>query len=54
MNITGMALGSAELHQWLADTPEVRFAGANYTHDFSVIRQLDNFVSINSAVVKTS
>ncbi len=49
-HITGMALGSAELHRWLADTPEVRFAGANYTHDFSVIRQLDNFVSINSAV----
>lgn len=50
VHIAGMALGRHELHDWLADTPEVRFVGADYTHDFSVIRALDNFVSINSAV----
>jgi 4-hydroxybutyrate CoA-transferase len=50
LHMTGMALGSHALHDWLADAPEVRFVGADYTHDFGVIRQLDNFVSINSAV----
>jgi 4-hydroxybutyrate CoA-transferase len=50
VHVTGMALGSHELHQWLAETPNVQFAGANHTHEYTVIRQLDNFVSINSAV----
>ncbi|HEY5646797.1 MAG TPA: acetyl-CoA hydrolase/transferase C-terminal domain-containing protein [Pseudomonadales bacterium] len=49
-HVTGMALGSQELYAWLAETPELVFRGANYTHEVSVIRQLDNFVSINSAV----
>ncbi len=50
VHITGMALGSAGLYDWLADAPSVQFRGADYTHDVSVIRQLDGFVSINSAV----
>lgn len=50
MHVTGMALGSELLMSWLAHAPEVQFRGANYTHDLGVIRQLDNFVSINSAV----
>jgi 4-hydroxybutyrate CoA-transferase len=49
-HVTGMALGSAELHAWLADTGSVAFRGANYTHELSVIRTIDNFVSVNSAV----
>ncbi len=49
-HVTGMALGSAGLYDWLAETPEVVFRGADYTHEVSVIGQLDNFVSINSAV----
>ena len=49
-HITGMALGSAELLDWLADTPQVVLHGANHTHEVAAIRQLDNFVSINSAV----
>jgi 4-hydroxybutyrate CoA-transferase len=35
---------------WLAGAPEVVFRGANHTHEVSVIRQIDNFVSVNSAV----
>ena len=38
---------------WLAHSKEagsVRFRGADYTHDAAIISQLDNFVSINSAV----
>lgn len=49
-HVTGMALGSQELLRWLADTPEVVFCGANHTHEASAIAQLDNFVSVNSAV----
>jgi 4-hydroxybutyrate CoA-transferase len=50
VHVTGMALGSARLIDWLADTPAVRFEPASYTHEIAVIRELDNFVSINSAV----
>lgn len=50
VHITGMALGSAALYDWLAETPAVQLRGANYTHEIGVIRQLENFVSINSAV----
>jgi len=50
LHVTGMALGSPELLEWLAQTPEVAFRGADHTHEVAAIRQLDNFVSINSAV----
>jgi 4-hydroxybutyrate CoA-transferase len=49
-HVTGMALGSAALVRWTADRPDVVFRGADYTHEMAVIRQLDNFVSINSAL----
>ena len=50
MHVTGMALGSRALMDWLADTPAVSFRGANYTHEVNVIRELPGFVSVNSAV----
>lgn len=53
LHITGMALGSESLLDWLAHSKQgqnVVLKSANYTHESSVIRQLDNFVSINSAV----
>jgi len=49
-HVTGMALGSAALLEWLGTTPAVQFRPANYTHEIGVIRQIPNFVSINSAV----
>lgn len=49
-HVTGMALGDQVLLDWLADAPEVVFKSADYTHELGVIRQLPNFVSINSAV----
>ena len=49
-HITGMALGSGELMQWLASRRDVVFRGANHTHEVSAIRQLDGFISVNSAV----
>jgi 4-hydroxybutyrate CoA-transferase len=50
VHVTGMALGSPDLHAWLADEPTVQFRGADYTHEVSVIGQLAGFVSVNSAV----
>lgn len=49
-HVVGMALGSRALIDWAAQTPELQFRGANYTHEASVIRQLPGFVSINSAL----
>ena len=49
-HVTGMALGSSALIDWLADAPDVVFKGADHTHEASVIRQLPGFVSVNSAV----
>ncbi len=49
-HVTGMALGTDKLYEWLAFQKDVVFKGANYTHEVSVISQIDDFVSINSAV----
>ena len=49
-HVTGMALGEPALFDWLAETPEVVFRSADYTHEASVIRDIHQFVSINSAV----
>ena len=49
-HVTGMALGSSALIDWLADAPDVVFKGADHTHEASVICQLPGFVSVNSAV----
>ena len=49
-HVVGMALGSQKLYDWLGSQQDVLFKGANYTHEVSVIRQIDDFVSINSAV----
>jgi len=49
-HVTGMALGSRQLIRWLADTPAVVFRGADYTHEVAGMRQIPQFVSINSAL----
>ncbi len=49
-HITGMALGSEALYDWLAAEEKVVFRGANHTHEISAISRLSNFVSVNSAV----
>ena len=49
-HVVCMALGSESLHDWLAGRPDVVFAGVDHTHELEVIRRIDNFVSINSAV----
>lgn len=47
--VTGTTLGSEALIEWAGNAPELMFRPVNHTHDVSVIRQIDNFVSINSA-----
>ena len=52
-HVLGMALGSQQLLDWLAESEAARsvmFKSADYTHESSVIAQLDNFVSVNSAI----
>jgi 4-hydroxybutyrate CoA-transferase len=50
LHVSGMALGSDGLLDWITRESSLEFRSANYTHEVSVIRQLDNFVSLNSAV----
>ncbi len=50
LHVTGMALGSAQLMEALAEDERIVLRGANHTHEVSAIRQLDRFVSVNSAV----
>jgi 4-hydroxybutyrate CoA-transferase len=52
-HILGMALGDDALLDWLAHdaaAENVVFRSADYTHEISVISQIENFVSINSAI----
>ena len=50
LHVTGMALGSEQLYAWLAERDDVVFRGADYTHEVGVMRRIDSFVSVNSAV----
>jgi 4-hydroxybutyrate CoA-transferase len=50
IHTAGMAVGSLDLYEWLADTPSVQLAGANITHEISILGSIGHFVSINSAV----
>jgi len=38
------------LYQYVSDNPGVEMRSCEYTHDYSVITKLNNFVAINSAV----
>jgi acyl-CoA hydrolase len=42
--------GTQKLYKYLHENPECMSAPVNYTNDVSVISQIDNFISINSAV----
>ena len=50
LHVTGAALGDTALYDWLATQAAVAFRPASHTHEISAMRQIDNFVSINSAV----
>jgi 4-hydroxybutyrate CoA-transferase len=48
--VTATTLGSEALIEWAGAAPDLMIRPVGYTHDSGVIRQIDNFVSINSAV----
>jgi len=50
LHVTGMALGSRALFDWIAERNDVVFRSADYTHEVSILRHLRGFVSINSAL----
>ena len=49
-HVTGMALGDAAFYEWVASVDAISFRPASHTHEISALRQIDDFVSINSAV----
>ncbi len=48
--VTGTTLGSEALIDWAGSAADLMIRPVGYTHDAGVLRQIDNFVSINSAV----
>jgi len=48
--VSGVTLGSRHLIEWAGEVPELSVRPVGYTHDSGVIRRIDNFVSINSAL----
>ena len=49
-HVTGVALGDDAFIDWAGNAPDISFRPVSYTHDIGVLRQIDNFVSINSTV----
>ena len=48
--VSGATLGSEELVEWAGHARNLVFRPVGYTHDVDVLRHIDNFVSINSAL----
>ncbi|MCG8696214.1 MAG: hypothetical protein MI806_33775 [Minwuiales bacterium] len=48
--VTGITLGTQKLYDWAGARPDLLFRPVDYTHDVGVLRRIDNFVSINSAL----
>ncbi len=48
--VSGVTLGGERLFEWAAEATELAIRPVGYTHDSSVIRRIDNFVSINSSL----
>jgi 4-hydroxybutyrate CoA-transferase len=48
--VSGVTLGSERLIAWAGEAPQLTVRPVGYTHDSGVIRRIDNFVSINSAL----
>jgi 4-hydroxybutyrate CoA-transferase len=48
--VSGATLGSQELIEWAGNAQNLAFRPVGYTHDIEVLRRINNFVSINSAL----
>ncbi|KXV16706.1 acetyl-CoA hydrolase [Caballeronia megalochromosomata] len=50
VSVGGVIIGSARVREFAHRNPAVELRGTEYTHDATVLRHLDRFVAINSAV----
>ncbi|MES2489499.1 MAG: acetyl-CoA hydrolase/transferase C-terminal domain-containing protein [Pseudomonadota bacterium] len=50
VSINGALIGTRKLYQWVHRNPKVRMCAASYTHDAAVLAQLEQLVTINSAL----
>ncbi|KAB2877607.1 MAG: acetyl-CoA hydrolase/transferase family protein [Pseudorhodoplanes sp.] len=48
--VTGIALGTDRLFNFVRHHPDILFRPVDYTHSVAVLAQIDNFVAINSAI----
>lgn len=50
VSINGALIGTRKLYQWAHRNPAMRMCATSYTHDAAVLAQLDQLVTINSAL----
>ena len=50
VSVTGVLMGSQRLFRWAHENPKLQLRGSGYTHNPEVLRQLERFVAINSAI----
>ncbi|MEQ8299501.1 MAG: acetyl-CoA hydrolase/transferase C-terminal domain-containing protein [Hyphomonas sp.] len=49
-SVTGLLSGDADLMKWADQNPAIRIRPSSYTHAPHILRQIDNFVALNSAI----
>lgn len=50
VTIAGVMLGGRRIHEFADRNPRVQFRSTDYTHNLTVIGQLERFVALNSAI----
>jgi acyl-CoA hydrolase len=50
VSISGALIGTRRLYEFADQNPQIRMCATTYTHDAAVLAQLDNLVTINSAL----
>jgi acyl-CoA hydrolase len=50
VSITGALIGTRRLYDFARRNPRIRMCATSYTHDAAVLAQLDNLVTVNSAL----
>jgi len=50
VTVSALAMGSQKLFRFLHENPKIEMHPYSYTHDINTIKQLDNFIVINSAL----
>jgi acyl-CoA hydrolase len=50
VSINGALIGTRRLYDWAHRNPSIRMCSTSYTHDAAVLAQIENLVTINSAL----